>query len=138
MEEKRGSATTELMRPRAIAGAAAAIFVAAMAVVYNFSPAEHSFYPRCPFYALTHLLCPGCGATRALYWLLHGNLREALHYNAMFTVAAPFLIAWAAVCCYQALRYDRLPRLAVPRGAVAGLGVAVLLFAIARNTVFTF
>ena len=109
-----------------------------MAVVYNFPPAEYSFYPRCPLYALTHLLCPGCGATRALYWLLHGDLREALHYNAMFTMAAPFLIAWGAVCCYQALRYDRFPRLAIPRRAMAAVGVAVMLFAIARNTVFTF
>jgi hypothetical protein len=56
----------------------------------------------------------------------------------MFTIAAPFFIAWGAACCYQALRYDRFPRLAFPRGAVAAAGVAVLLFAIARNTVFTF
>jgi Protein of unknown function (DUF2752) len=126
------------MKPRAIAGAAAALFVAALAVVYNFSPTEYSFYPRCPFYSLTHLLCPGCGATRALYCLLHGNWGEALHYNAMFTFAAPFLMAWAAFCCYQALRYDRLPRVAIPRSAAVLMGVAVLLFAIVRNTVFTF
>jgi hypothetical protein len=138
MEKNRGPATTGLMRPRAITGAATALFVAAMAVVYNFPPAEYSFYPRCPFYAVTHLLCPGCGATRALYWLLHGNLREALHYNAMFTAAAPFVMAWAAVWGYQALRYDRFPRLAVPRGAIVAASVAVLLFAVARNTVFTF
>jgi hypothetical protein len=138
MEEDRGPGTTELMRPRAITGAAAAVVVAALAVVYNFPPAEYSFYPRCPIYAVTHLLCPGCGATRALYWLLHGNLREALHYNALFTMAAPVLLAWAAVWASRALRYDRFPRMAVPRGAIAAVGIAVLLFAIARNTIFTF
>jgi len=138
MEEDRRFTTTGLMRPRAIIGTAAAVSIAAMAVVYNFSPSEYSFYPRCPFYAATHLLCPGCGAMRALYSLLHGNVREALHYNAMFTLATPVLIAWAAVCCYQALRYDRFPRLAIPYSAIAMMGVAVLLFAIVRNTVFAF
>jgi drug/metabolite transporter (DMT)-like permease len=126
------------MRPRAITATAAAACTAALAVLYNFSPAQYSFYPRCPVYSMTHLLCPGCGATRALYWLLHGEVREALHYNAMFTAATPFLMAWAAVCCYQALRYDRFPHLAIPRSAVAVMGVAVVLFAIARNTVFSF
>lgn len=138
MEEDGRSTTTRLMKARSITGAAAVAFVGAMLVVYNFPPTEYSFYPRCPFYAITHLLCPGCGATRALYWLLHGDLQRALHYNAMFTLAAPFILAWAFYCCYQVVRYDRIPRVLIPRSAFVAIGVAILLFTITRNTLLAF
>jgi hypothetical protein len=126
------------MKQQWITGALAAAFLAAMAVVYNFSPAEYGFYPRCPFYAATHWLCPGCGATRALYSLLHGDLRAALRFNAMFTLLAPLCLVWFAFGCYRLLRYDRFPRLSLPRSVIVGSGVAVLLFAVVRNTLFTF
>ena len=42
----------------------------ATVVLLRFPPAEYSFYPRCPIFASLHLLCPGCGATRALAALL--------------------------------------------------------------------
>lgn len=117
-------------------GTSAAVLVAALGVVYNFSPGRYSFYPRCPFYTATRLLCPGCGSTRALYELLHGDWTGALHLNAMFTLLAPVFLAWFLFCGYHAMRYDRFPRLAVPRGLLLGAGIAVLLFTVARNTLF--
>ena len=124
------------MSRRIITGAAMGAFAVAMVVVYNFSPSEYSFYPRCPLYAATHLLCPGCGATRALYSLLHGDLRGALHYNALFTTLAPLFLAWFALCCYRIMRYDRFPRLAVPRGVIAGIAIVALVFTVTRNITF--
>jgi len=124
------------MSRRTMTGAAIGAFALLMVVVYNFSPSEYGFYPRCPFYAATHLLCPGCGATRALYSLLHGDFRGALHYNALFTVLAPFFLAWVAFCGYQVMRYDRFPRMAAPRSAIVGIAVVALVFAVARNIVF--
>jgi hypothetical protein len=138
MEKIRRSATTGLMSRRTMTGIAMGASVLALIVVYHFSPNAYGFYPRCPFYAATHLLCPGCGATRALYSLLHGDLRTALHYNTLFTVLAPVLLAWFAFCCYRVMRYDRFPRLAMPRSAVVGLGVVALLFTIGRNIIFVF
>src|SRR5580692_7112989 len=55
-----------------------------MTMVYFFNPSAHSFYPVCQFHRLTGLNCPGCGATRALYALLHGNIATALRDNALF------------------------------------------------------
>ena len=40
--------------------------------------------------------CPGCGMTRALSRLAHGDPRGAWRYNTRVTLAAPLLIAmWA-------------------------------------------
>jgi Protein of unknown function (DUF2752) len=126
------------MRRRLITGAWAMACLLVMAAVYSFPPGQYSFYPRCPFYAATHLLCPGCGSTRALYALLHGDPGAALHYNAMFTLLLPFLLGWGVFCCYQVMRYDRFPRLRFSRGATAAMAAAALLFAIGRNTLFVF
>ena len=54
------------------------------ATVFFFNPSAHQFYPVCQFHALTGLNCPGCGATRALYALLHANFATALRDNALF------------------------------------------------------
>ncbi len=54
------------------------------AMVFFFNPTTHAFYPICRFHQLTGLNCPGCGATRSLYALLHGNFSTALRDNALF------------------------------------------------------
>ncbi len=54
-------------------------------------PTEDSdFYPPCVFHSLTGLQCPGCGTTRALHHLLHGDIVGAFHLNAMLFVVVPF------------------------------------------------
>src|SRR5471032_2954164 len=64
------------------------------AMVYFFNPSTHGFYPVCMFHSLTGLNCPGCGATRALYALLHGNLRLALKDNVLFVSSLATLAVW--------------------------------------------
>lgn len=126
------------MKQRILTGAAAAAIFAALVVVYKFPPAEYGFYPRCIIHATTHWLCPGCGSTRALHALLHFDVRGALHYNALFSVLAPIVFLWMAFGCYRMMRYDQFPRLVVPRTVIACLVVSILLFTVARNTLFAF
>ena len=59
--------------PLVIIGGATALFF--------LNPSEHSFFPKCSFYVATGFSCPGCGSTRALFNLTHGNLLEALRLN---------------------------------------------------------
>jgi len=90
----------------------AAITAAAGAfVLYRFDPAVVHFYPPCVFHALTGLRCPGCGSTRALHHLLHGDVAGAFRLNPMLFLVAPFaatsaisrrfvtspIVAWSAV-----------------------------------------
>jgi Protein of unknown function (DUF2752) len=95
---------TTRSRLAAITRAAAppAAVALAAAILLRYPPSHNTFYPQCPFYEYLHLQCPGCGATRAIAAILRGHLREALHLNALVTLALPF----AAV--YSLAHYRRL------------------------------
>jgi hypothetical protein len=116
----------------------AGFLLAGLGVLYSFSPTEHAFYPRCPFFAVTHLLCPGCGGTRAVYQLLHLHLREALHYNALVTAFFPVACAGFIFWYYSTVRYGRSPRLHFPRSVLVCMHVVFLLFAVLRNSGLAF
>lgn len=83
----------------------AAILLGSIAVgvgvlVFFFNPTTHGFYPVCQFHRLTGLNCPGCGMTRALYALLHGDFKAAWQDNALLVaavIALPVRVVWLAV-----------------------------------------
>ena len=56
----------------------------ACVTLFFFNPSKYHIYPVCAFHELTGLNCPGCGATRALYALLHGDFLTAMRDNALF------------------------------------------------------
>jgi len=114
------------------------ISAAAIAVLYAFPPSQYSFYPRCPFYTYAHLLCPGCGGTRALYEMLHGNLAGAWHYNALFTMLLPLSFVWSAVVWFRAALNNQELDFRLPRAAWAMVAVVAILFTVVRNTGMAF
>ncbi|MGP4016420.1 DUF2752 domain-containing protein [Saccharopolyspora sp. 5N708] len=88
-------------RPRAMLLPAATVLVgcAAAGVVLAADPTSDAGFPLppCPIKLLTGLDCPGCGATRMFYSLLHGDLLSALHFNAAAVVFIPFFLwTWGA------------------------------------------
>lgn len=81
---------------RLIAFLAISVISAGLAVLFLFDPSQYAFYPICYFRAVSGWNCPGCGATRAMHQLLHGNLVEAAHANLLLVAALP-LTAWHGV-----------------------------------------
>lgn len=70
-----------------------AIFLTGLiAAVVLGKPGHSSFLPPCLFHALTGLLCPGCGTTRAVWYLVHGHPIRALGENALTLSLLPFLV----------------------------------------------
>ena len=45
----------------------------------------------CVFYETTGLYCPGCGAGRACYSILHGRFLEAFCYNPLMMILLPLI-----------------------------------------------
>ena len=110
----------------------AATAMGAGAMVFLFNPATHQFYPVCLFHALTGLNCPGCGMTRALYALLHGNLRVALKDNALFILTLGALVIWAAQFVVRKIRHQPTTFNVPPKYLWLSLVIA-LVFAVVRN-----
>jgi hypothetical protein len=107
--------------------------VALAATLYRFPPQSYAFYPQCPFHALTGLLCPGCGATRALAALLHGNFGEAMRLNGLVVVLLPTLAAYGAAGYLRAIAGETSGwRRISDAAAIAGLATT-LLFGVGRN-----
>jgi hypothetical protein len=127
------SKTSALLSP----GVFAAVVLGAAAVgvgatVYFFNPGNHGFYPVCMFHALTGFNCPGCGMTRALYALLHGNLRLALKENALFLVVLAGLAVWSVQSAVRKMR-NRPATFKVPPKMLWLLLVSSIIFAVLRN-----
>lgn len=94
-------------------------------VLYRFEPTPQSLYPSCVFHMLTGLQCPGCGATRAAYHLLHGDIAGAFAFNQLILVLGPFLIAAAF-----------WPRLVTKPKVAWTLAVVVIAYGVVRNLPF--
>ena len=63
-------------------------------LLYHHSPeSPGSLWPVCLFHCFTGLHCPGCGGTRALYWLIHGDLSRSLRCNILLLLLAGSLLA---------------------------------------------
>lgn len=87
----------------------------------------------CIFHAVTGLQCPGCGVTRMLSALLHGDWRGAWESNAAILTLSPVL---AGLVGLSLVRWIRTGSARLPRWADAVTVVCVvllLLFTVARN-----
>ena len=122
-----------MISARAAANLSATAAAAVGVSLFCFSPQEYSFYPRCPFYALTHHLCPGCGATRALAELLHGHIAAALHFNAMATLLLPVLLCYLGRMYWTAVRRNRVEWPQIPAWSGTATLLGVLLFGVLRD-----
>lgn len=74
-------------------------------MLYTFPPGGNRFYPQCFFHSVTGLDCPGCGTTRALHSLLHGDVAAAFRFNPML-----FVMAAVALCALPSLFRGERPR----------------------------
>ena len=117
---------------RFVAIVLAVMMAGVAALVFFFNPAAYKFYPVCQFHRLTGLNCPGCGMTRSLYALLHGNFSTALRDNALL-VGGIFLLAlrggWLAVKKIRGRQTGEL----LPAKFLWPLLVVLLVFTVLRN-----
>ena len=113
------------------------ILVAGAVSLFFFDPSKYIFFPKCAFNIATGYFCPGCGSSRALYQLTHGNVLEALRLN-------PGVIFLLVMGVIDFGRYIRSVKFSQPfytlfanLWLVIGLVVGMFLYAVARNLPWT-
>ena len=106
----------------------AALTGVALIVLFLFDPTNSSWYPPCIFHKLTNLDCPGCGSSRGLHCLLHGELARAADHNVLLFLALPLLASafYYRLCGRGAALWQSLNK---PRALV----IIICLFWLLRN-----
>lgn len=89
--------------------------------------------PTCLLKLTTGLDCPGCGGTRALWYVLHADLPAAARHHVLLVFALPFLaylfVAWAG---RQAFGW-RLPELRIGNKLIGAVLAVWFAFSVVRN-----
>jgi Protein of unknown function (DUF2752) len=111
----------------------AAVLMGAAAFLYWVPPTSGSFYPPCTFHALTGLHCPGCGLTRCLHALLHGDVRQAAAYNVYALLLVLFLTPWGVRALWSLKKPGTRWTVTVPRWALRTIFITLLAFWVLRN-----
>ncbi len=121
---------------------AAILFVIAAILFYGIGdPESGKLYPKCPFFLLTGLECPGCGSQRAVHSILNGDIAGALHYNILVVIAIPYILIFFILKGMAALGRDtktlavtaRINRFLYHGTAIYIILIIVISFWIIRN-----
>jgi len=109
---------------------------AASGYLLLFEPGKSGFFLVCPFRKLTGLACPGCGSTRALHRLIHGDVVAAFHFNPLFVLALPLMLYVLARYTDAAIRGKPINPNRLNAKYIWALFVVIVSFWIFRNTPF--
>lgn len=105
-----------------VSAACVLIAFAAVLILWVFDPKTTKWLPKCFFNQLTGFYCPGCGNTRALYHLIHGDFLLSLRNNCLL-IPAMFSVVIALI----------FPGLALKRSVCYTVLTVTVLFFILRN-----
>lgn len=136
VEGRQQAPRATLLRRRLLTLAVAAVVLVGAGVLYLFPPAGNSYYPRCLFYQATGCYCPGCGATRCAYALVHGDFLQAAAYNVLLLLYLPYLATTAFNACWHAVAGRPAFRGRLPAWTIMATAVLLTLYWILRNLPF--
>ena len=98
-----------------------------VSLYYFFNPTVSNFFPKCPFYIMTGLFCPGCGSQRAIHDMMHLNIFEAINHNALMFFTFTFGIG---LYLYSKKKFSDL--IYHPKSPLIIFGI-IFLFGVLRN-----
>lgn len=129
-KRQTGSRLQALSAPLTLVGVG---LVASTYVYLNNPNNVGSIFPKCPLKHLTGLDCPGCGLTRSVYSLFHGDILAAISHNLLVLFVVPWLVMALVRWTAQRLGYE-VPKLFTVRPWMLPATVILLtIFTVGRN-----
>lgn len=129
IERKAKSQTTNRLKQILTVATGAFALVATDLLMYQIFGIAIS----CPWFQLTGWYCPGCGGTRMLLALMHGEFYQAVRYNALLLSLLPFGVWLLGDSIYHTMKGGNKVVDRIPEWFWALLIVAALLFGLLRN-----
>ena len=103
-------------------------------VLYIFwNPSNSSIFPKCPFYSITGIYCPGCGSQRAAHQILNGNIIEGVRHNYLIALLGLVLLYQAFIYLMNNILKKNIPNLLHNSKVTLGILIVIILFWILRN-----
>ena len=65
--------------------------------------------PTCLLKYTTGFVCPGCGGTRAAWYLMHGDVPAAARHHAPFVFAVPLALAARSIATCEPVATPSIP-----------------------------
>ena len=93
---------------------------------------QEYFFISCPFYKITGYQCSGCGSQRAFHEILHLNIEEAFHQNALVLIAIPYFSLIFFTSFFQK-KFAKLRQFLIGKKTILILFIFIILFGIFRN-----
>jgi hypothetical protein len=126
----------ETINPRLLALFSWLTLAFAGVYLFIFEPGKSGVFPVCPFRTLTGFACPGCGSTRGLHALVHGDIVTAFKFNPLLILSLPFLAYAFLRFTNAAINGRPLPSNQLKAKYIWTIFGVVLFFWIFRNTPF--
>jgi hypothetical protein len=99
--------------------------------IYLMDPLAGPDYPHCFTQTMFGFRCIGCGATRAVHSLLHGDIKAALGFNFLAVFLFPAAVVFMLCYIFKGNDAEKFIKINTPAAAV--LAIIVLVLTVLRN-----
>ena len=103
-----------------------------MAYLFSLYVFRYITLPSCYLYELTGIYCPGCGCTRAVYALIHGDVILSLKQNPLVIVSLATLFVLYIELVFRAFG-KKLRTFVHSKYCLWGAFIAIMIYTVLRN-----
>ena len=100
-----------------------------------FDPSQYGVFPKCYFYHLTGLQCPGCGVSRMLSSIIKLNFTDAFDYHPVLFTSLPFLAIIFSDILWQYIYHGKYQLRKWENVIMIAIIVCLVAFCIIRNVI---
>ena len=109
------------------------MFFGMLTLYFFWDPSYSNIFPKCPFYSITGIYCPGCGSQRTAHKILNGDVLEGIRHNYLIALLALVLLYQTFMFIMNKVLNKGVVNLLHKSKVTTGILILIILFWILRN-----